>query len=43
VFRDYQTNFIDASNIGVSYALHADLMRAILVIEIVFHKGWHRL
>jgi hypothetical protein len=34
VFIDYQTNFLDASNISVSYALHADLMKAILAIEI---------
>ncbi|MCI07933.1 putative ribonuclease H protein [Trifolium medium] len=41
VFRDYQANFVGcyASNIDVSFDLHAELVRAILAIEIAFDKG----
>jgi hypothetical protein len=42
VFRDHQSQiqFLDyyASNMDISFALHTELMRAILAIEIVFDK-----
>jgi hypothetical protein len=42
-FRDYQANLLSCYNIDVYYVLHVKLVGAILVIEIVFYKGWHHL
>lgn len=30
-----------AANLGVSFALHAELMGAMLAIEMAYKKGWH--
>jgi len=42
IFRDYQTNFLGcfAFNIGILYALSAEIMRFILTIELAHKKGW---
>lgn len=45
IFRDYWASNLGcfAANLGISNALYAELMGAILAIEIAYKKGWHSL
>lgn len=45
IFRDHSATILGcfASNLGVSYSLHAELVGAMFAIELPFDKGWHNL
>lgn len=45
IFRDKKSASLGcfASNIGVSYALNAELMGVIIAIETAYNRGWHHL
>lgn len=43
IFRDRHASILGcfALNLGISFAFHAEIMGAILTIDIAFKKGWH--
>lgn len=45
IFRDHRATFMGcfAANLGSSSALHAELLGAMMAIELAYDKGWHNL
>lgn len=45
IFRDHSAAVMGcfAANLGIANALHAELMAAIMAIELAYEKGWHKL
>lgn len=45
IFRDRSVAYVGCfvANLGVNYALHAELIGVMLANELAFKKGWHNL